>query len=206
MKKTRQILKPIIFAFSIIIFVALARLLLLDKVSVFDNKIYDFILKIKCDPVTYFFKTITMTCSTWFVMLVTAIIMIFSKNKKKTFYIGLNVVLCFLLNQAFKMIFTRERPVGINLINENGYSFPSGHSMMSVAFYGFLAYMYLHSKRSKKNRLLVIISFILLVLLIGISRIYLGVHFASDVLAGFALALAYLILFVTIFYNEKKRL
>jgi len=205
MKKTRQILKPIIFAFSIIIFVALARLLLLDKVSVFDNKIYDLILKIKCDPVTYFFKTITMTCSTWFVMLVTAIIMIFSKNKKKTFYIGLNVVLCFLLNQAFKMIFTRDRPVGINLINENGYSFPSGHSMMSVAFYGFLAYMYLHSKRSKKNRLLVIISFILLVLLIGISRIYLGVHFASDVLAGFALALAYLILFVTIFYNEKKR-
>lgn len=205
MKKTRQILKPIIFAFSIIIFVTLTRLLLLDKVSVFDNKIYDLILKIKCDPVTYFFKTITMTCSTWFVMLVTAIIMIFSKNKKKTFYIGLNVVLCFLLNQAFKMIFTRERPVGINLINENGYSFPSGHSMMSVAFYGFLAYMYLHSKRSRKNRLLVIISFILLALLIGTSRIYLGVHFASDVLAGFALALAYLILYVTIFYNEKKR-
>ncbi len=206
MKKIRQILKPIIFAFSIIIFVAIVRLLLLDKVSIFDNKVYSIVSKIKCDPVTYFFKTITKLCSMWFVILLTAIIMVFGKNKKKSFYIALNVLLCFLLNQFFKFIFTRERPIGINIISEVGYSFPSGHSMISVAFYGFLAYMYLHSNKSKKKRLLVIISFVLLALLIGISRIYLGVHYASDVLAGFALSLAYLILYVSIFYNEKKRL
>ena len=70
--------------------------------------------------------------------------MVFDKNKKKTFYIALNVVLCFLLNQVFKFIFVRERPDSINLINVNGYSFPSVHSMISVAFYGFLAYIVLH--------------------------------------------------------------
>ena len=206
MKKIRKILKPIIFSICIIIFVVIARLLLMDKVSGFDNKVYKIVTSIKCDPVTSFFKFITMFCSMWFVMLLTAIIMVFDKNKKRAFYIALNVVLCFLLNQVFKFIFTRERPVGINIITENGYSFPSGHSMIGVAFYGFLAYMFLHSHKSRKKRLLIICFFIVLAILIGISRIYLGVHYASDVLAGFALSLAYLILYVVLFYNEKKRI
>ena len=77
--------------------------------------------------------------------------------------------------------------------------------MISVAFYGFLAYMYLHSNKSRKNRLITIIFFVVLAFLIGISRIYLGVHYASDVLAGFALSLAYLIIYVSLFYNAKKR-
>jgi len=205
MKKIRKFLKPIILAISIIIFVIITRLLLIDKISSFDSKVYEIITSIKCKPVTMFFKVITVFSNTWFVMLLTAIIMIISKNKKRTFYISLNVIICFLLNQVFKFIFARERPLGINLISEDGYSFPSGHSMISVAFYGFLAYMYLHSNKSRKNRLITIIFFVVLAFLIGISRIYLGVHYASDVLAGFALSLAYLIIYVSLFYNAKKR-
>ncbi|MBQ4030439.1 MAG: phosphatase PAP2 family protein [Bacilli bacterium] len=205
MKKIRKVLKPIIFAVCLIIFVVLARLLLADKVSGFDNKVYNLVIKLKCDPVTFIFKVITTCCSMWFVALLTLLIMIFGKDKKKAYYIALNLILCFLLNQLFKYIFSRERPIGINLIKETGYSFPSGHSMMSVAFYGFIGYIFLHSKRDKKIRILVILSTMILSLLIGISRIYLGVHYASDVLAGFVLSLAYLILFVSIFYNEKKR-
>ena len=205
MKRIRKYFKPILFAFCIILFVLIVRLLLTDKVSSFDNKVYEIVTSIKCEPITKFFKFITMFCSMWFVFLLTAIIMLFDKNKKKTFYIALNVLLCFLLNQVFKFIFVRSRPDGIGIINESGYSFPSGHSMLSVAFYGFLAYLVLHSKISKKKRLVFIIVTIILTFLIGISRIYLGVHYASDVLAGFALSLAYLILYVSLFYNEKKR-
>ena len=219
MKKIRRILKPTLLAISIIIFVIITRLLLIDKLSYFDSKVYEIVTSIKCKPVTMFFRVITVFSNMWFVMLLTAIIMIISRNKKRTFYISLNYkylkyyiiislmkfIICFLLNQVFKFIFTRERPLGINLISEKGYSFPSGHSMISVAFYGFLAYMYLHSNKSRKNRLITIIAFAILALLIGISRIYLGVHYASDVLAGFALSLAYLIIYVSLFYNEKKR-
>lgn len=205
-KKTRTILKAVIFSLCLIIFIVVSRLLLIDKIESFDKIIYNFIIGFKSKPLTIFFKCITTLCSMWFVALSTILIMLFSKDKKKAFYIALNVLLCFILNQFFKFIFTRERPLGINIIQANGYSFPSGHSMLSVAFYGFLAYLSLHSKKSKRIRIFIILGFILLTLLIGISRIYLGVHFASDVLAGFALALAYLILFVTLIYDEKKRI
>jgi len=206
MKKIRQYIKPTLFAICLIIFVFIARMVLVDKVSGFDNKVYNLIIKMKCEPVTFIFKLISTCCSIWFVVLLTALIMIFGKDKKKAYYIALNLVLCFLLNQGLKFIFARERPTGINMLNLNSYSFPSGHSMMSVAFYGFIGYLFLHSRRDKKIRIAVILTTIVLTFLIGISRIYLGVHYASDVLAGFVLSLAYLILFVTIFYKEKKRI
>jgi undecaprenyl-diphosphatase len=205
MKKIRKYFKPILFAVCLIIFVFIARLVLADKISGFDNKVYNLIIKMKCEPVTMFFKLITKCCSIWFVALLTALIMIFGKDKKKAYYIALNLLLCFLLNQLMKGIFARERPTGINMLNLSSYSFPSGHSMLSVAFYGFIGYLFLHSRRDKKIRIVVILTTMVLAFLIGVSRIYLGVHYASDVLAGFVLSLAYLILFVSIFYNEKKR-
>ncbi len=203
--KTRKTIKIVLFCICLIVFTIVTRMLLVNKVSAFDTYIYDLVIKLKCKPVTVFFLIITTMCSMWFVALLTALIMLFSKDKRKAFYIALNVLLCFLLNQIFKYTFTRERPIGINLINVRGYSFPSGHSMLSVAFYGFLAYLALHGKGSRRKRLLIISAFALLTLIIGISRIYLGVHYASDVLAGFVLSLAYLILFVSLLYNRKSK-
>lgn len=129
--------------------------------------------------------------------------MLFSKDKKVTFYIALNVLFCFFLNQTLKFFFARSRPTEINLIVENGYSFPSGHSMLSLAYYGFFVYLILNSNIKRKNKILAIISLALLIFFIGLSRIYLGVHYASDVLAGFAISAAYLILYIQFFYNKK---
>ena len=128
--------------------------------------------------------------------------MVLSKDKKKGLYIVLNILLCFLLNQSFKLIFARTRPEDINLINEFGYSFPSGHSMVSLAFYGFFIYIIAHLKIKKNKKILYCSLLALFVLLIGISRIYLGVHYASDVLAGYALAMAYLIIYIKLIYNK----
>lgn len=77
----------------------------------------------------------------------------------------------------------RERPNILRLIPIDGYSFPSGHSIISVSFYGYLiTYILEHTKKTW-----LIILGVLFILGIGFSRIYLGVHYFSDVLAGYSL-------------------
>lgn len=196
--------KIIIFTISMTIFLFMVKLLLHEQVEMFDTTIYNIISKLRCKPLTYVFKLISFLCSTWFVLFATILIMIFSKNKKAAFYIGLNLLICVLLNQGLKLIFARNRPVDINLIIETGYSFPSGHSMVSLAFYGFFIYIIAHINIKKNHKIIYCSLLALLIFLIGISRIYLGVHFASDVLAGFSLSMAYLILFISIFYKKMK--
>ena len=89
------------------------------------------------------------------------------------------------------------------IIEESGYIFPSGHSMASMAFYGFIIFLvWKYVKTNKKWIYTIVLS--LLILLIGISRIYLGVHYASDVLAGFILTLAYLIIFTAIIDSKLE--
>ena len=197
--------KSIIFALSLLIFVFLSRLLLKNEIEIFDNFVYKIISKLHCKPMTYFFKFISFLCSTWFLIFFSIVLMIIAKRRKNVFYIILNILLCFLLNQTAKYLFARTRPEDINLVIETGFSFPSGHSMVSLAFYGFFVYLLYHKKWSKKKRLMACIPLIILTLLVGISRIYLGVHYASDVLAGFALAMAYLIIFIKLFYKKMER-
>src|SRR5699024_2347709 len=104
----------------------------------------------------------------------------------------LNLILVFLLNYVLKILFSRNRPADINLIVETGFSFPSGHAMMSLGIYGFLIYLLLLSDKNKISKIIGTCFLILLIFLIGISRIYLGVHYATDVIAGFIISASYL--------------
>ena len=109
--------------------------------------------------------------------------------------IALNLAIVSVLNEAFKVIFHRERPDILRLVEAGGFSFPSGHSMISMSFYGFIAYLFYANMKSRW-KYLIISMFSVIILLIGISRIYLGVHYASDVLAGFSAGLTWLAIFV----------
>ena len=203
-KITKQSLKIILFSLCIILFVYLTKLLLLNEIKLFDDMVFNLVANLRCEPLTIIFKFFSFLCSFYFVIILTIIIMLFSKDRKVTFYIVLNVLFCFFLNQTLKFFFARSRPTEINLIVENGYSFPSGHSMLSLAYYGFFVYLILNSNIKRKNKILAIISLALLIFFIGLSRIYLGVHYESDVLAGFAISAAYLILYIQFFYNKKN--
>ena len=108
---------------------------------------------------------------------------------------AVNLVCAVALNVLLKQLVQRPRPDGFRLIAETGYSFPSGHSMVAMAFYGLLAWMVWHYERDRFVRWLCVIGFGLVIALIGISRIYLGVHYASDVLAGFCVSLAWLAIY-----------
>lgn len=92
-----------------------------------------------------------------------------------------------------KNLLQRERPAGPLVAGITNFSFPSGHALMGVAFYGLLIWMALHHIQDKKKQYAVIFFLLLLLLLIGFSRIYLGVHFASDVVAGYCAGIIWLL-------------
>ena len=79
---------------------------------------------------------------------------------------------------------TRPTPVG-GLIDAQQYSFPSGHAMVSAAFYLYVAYLCWRLMRGRWRRALVVTGLVLLVLLIGLARLYLEAHYLSDVIAGY---------------------
>lgn len=170
----------------------------------FDNNIYKIISKYKCNTLTNIFKFISHLCGPITIIVALFLILLFGKHKSYDRYIVLISSCAFILNYIIKFICKRPRPEDINIIVETGYSFPSSHAMVSVAFYGFIAYFIYKSNISKNKKIILITSLILLAFLIGLSRIYLGVHYASDVCAGFAISLSYTILFIRII--SKRRL
>ena len=92
-----------------------------------------------------------------------------------------------LLDVALKLIFRRPRPTwDMPFLAEEGWSFPSGHAMGSLVAYGMLAYLLVLHPKSKGARLAILAITALLVLAIGFTRLYLGVHYFSDVIAGYA--------------------
>lgn len=198
-----NLFEKILLIVSLSIFSLLSILVITDNINWFDNAIYNVISSIACKPITIFFKIVTMLCETEVILVILALLLIFMKNKKTASYIVINTGLCVLLNQILKHVFRRVRPVGIALIEQGGFSFPSGHSMVALAFYGYLIYLIQISKLSKAHKIFYTILFGFVILLVGISRIYLGVHFASDVLAAYSLSAAFLV--IVIFIERKKK-
>ena len=93
-----------------------------------------------------------------------------------------------LLNRIIKFIVKRPRPSVVHLVNETNYSFPSGHAMAITCLYGLFIYYLYHSKL--KYRKLLISGCIIIILFVTLSRIYLGVHYFSDVFGGVMLSLS----------------
>jgi undecaprenyl-diphosphatase len=106
--------------------------------------------------------------------------------------------------ELLKIWFERGRPAGEALTVAGGYSFPSGHAMVSAAFYGFIAYLLIRNK-TKWGRLGAYLIY-LLIFLIGFSRIYLNVHYASDVLAGFIFGFISMALHLLALNKTRQRL
>ena len=142
-------------------------------------------------------KFITNFGGAIFIIVLTVLLVIAIKNKKIGLSIFTNLVIITVLNQSFKRILQRPRPTEYRIIQETGYSFPSGHSMISMAFYGYLIYLIYRYVKNKYIKWLSISLLSILICLIGISRIYLGVHYTSDVLGGFLISISYLVIYIS---------
>lgn len=202
MKKIKKIIKDkykwIIFAIVLITFLAIAEDVFEREIFSFDVIIFNFLLNNRNSILNTFFKAITNLGSAMFLVPLTIICMICIKDKKYRTMIPINLFIVAGLNLALKNFFLRPRPNAFRLIEERGYSFPSGHAMASTAVYGLLIYIAYKKIEDKRIRNTICILLALLIVFIDISRIYVGVHYASDVIGGTCLSIAYLIVFIEI--------
>lgn len=180
---------------SLILFLTITENVFNNEIIKGDTIGYNIVSNLISDKLTPLVKMVTWFGSATCLILLTVILFIIIKNKKAGLLIGTNLVIITILNQTLKTLLQRPRPTGFRIINETGYSFPSGHSMISMAFYGFLIYLIYKNAKNKYLKLTLIIILFILIISIGLSRIYLGVHYTSDVLAGFLLSIAYLIFY-----------
>jgi undecaprenyl-diphosphatase len=146
---------------------------------------------------TTFMQGISFMGSTQFLFAgttVTTLLMIWLKWKREAILFPLTMIGAGLLNTTLKLSFQRTRPVPFfDLLAPRSYSFPSGHALASFCFYGVLAAMLAARIKNRKWRSVFWSTAAVIVLLIGLSRIYLGVHYTTDVLAGYAAALIWVL-------------
>lgn len=111
-----------------------------------------------------------------------------------------------LLNLLLKAAFMRPRPVFVPPLAAAGYySFPSGHAMVSLVVFGMLAYLLILDVQNRRARILIVFAAALLVVLVGISRMYLGVHYFSDVVGGYLAGTVWLVACITAAETLRRR-
>lgn len=200
MKENKKIIVLSIIALFIVILVG--PLVKNSPEGIFFDKIaMDYIHNSTSPMVVHIMNLISWLGSPTFFLTIALSVFVYllrNKKKKNAKLLLLSVVGSFLLNAIIKNMFSRIRPLNYMLIDQGGYSFPSGHSMVSMTFYTTLAYILLENVKDKRTRIFIWIGNFVLVGLIGFSRIYLGVHWPTDVIVGFFLGFIFFLITKTI--------
>lgn len=130
---------------------------------------------------------------------------VFLRSKAYSFAILSSFTAMWVLNTLIKEILQRERPSLQHLVEAGGYSFPSGHAMISMGFYGMIfAIWAIERKIRERSLFLPCVLGALLIILIGLSRIYLGVHFPTDIVGGYIAGIIWLAFTVPMIYWRAK--
>lgn len=175
-------------------------------INAFDNAVYSFIINIRNPILTEILKVITNfggILNLFIITLVTVVILLILKKKKFAIAISLNILISSTTYIILKNIFQRPRPpIGERLIEEAGYSFPSGHTTNNVAFYGLAIYLIYKNVKNKVLRNVLCCILACIPLIIAFSRIYLRVHYPSDVIAGTVLGIVCVVIFINFIYKR----
>jgi len=162
-----------------------------DRMASFDDYFIRHIQGLENETLTEILKGFTFIGTTKPVIAILLIAIVILLATKRLWKESLFLIWVMLgekiLNEVAKDLFERERPTIHQLAEESGYSFPSGHAMASICLYGALAYLVWGLTRRLGWRWTAFIAAALLILIIGGSRIYLGVHYPSDILGGYLL-------------------
>lgn len=196
-----EIVLGIVLTFSSLILFLKIRSEVLEKEFVdFDMQILKTVYTYRTPLLNEIMIFITNFGGMWMIALWVGIIifLLIKRHTREAITLGFIFSMAGIINTLIKLLIHRPRPFFHPLVIENDYSFPSGHAMNSFVFYMALVYLVYHFTKNKKITIIAMIIACILVLLIGISRVYLGVHYPTDVIAGYVAGLLWLVSVVLI--------
>ncbi len=202
LKNNKRLIILLFVAFvSLIVFIKLLdNVVEKEAITILDSQILNFIYTNRNEKLNTFFLLITSLGNplelTIVVIFVTTILII-KRHKYYALVLLISLVFNIIFVTIIKFIIERPRPpINYALVIENNFSFPSAHTIIAVTFYGVIFYFLARAIKNKYFEYFVIFLGIVLTLLIGISRIYLGVHWTSDVLASYCLGIVWFCILV----------
>lgn len=201
----------LISVISLIGFSLMAIVISLKDILAFDRVIMSFIQGLETPSLTAIMKFFTLMGSFKMIALIAIIVIIFLyivlKHRSELILFTIVIIGARILNRFLKEFFQRTRPDFHRLIEIGGYSFPSGHAMNAMAAYGILTFLLWRHILSRRGRTFLIVLSSLFILMTGISRIYLGVHYPSDIIAGYLASGFWVAMAIWIYqkYKEKRQ-
>ncbi|WP_291963736.1 phosphatase PAP2 family protein [Maribacter sp.] len=185
------------------LFVELTDTLKTETLAAYDTSITDYVISYRTPTLTSYFKFMTNVGDTYGYLIVLTIFLLVSlivfKRWKYVVQATLILALATISNMMLKRFIDRARPGIEHLVSVETLSYPSGHAMSAMAFYGFLIFLVTKFKIQRVMKYALVIVLMTIILSIGISRIYLGVHFPSDIAGGFIAGFIWVVFCVLVF-------
>lgn len=182
--KLKKNYRRYLFLIPLVLFIADYLLIVNGWMKIIDQFVFESLRFFASDQLTEIFKIITNLGSFWGILIV--IFLVFLVNRKVSYIcLGASIIQTS-LNRVIKAIVRRPRPNVDVFIRESNFSFPSGHAMAITCSYGLLIY-YLYKSEIRYRKLLIVIC-VLIIVLVSLSRVYLGVHYFSDIIGGILLS------------------
>ncbi|WP_301110094.1 phosphatase PAP2 family protein [Sporosarcina sp.] len=190
------------------LFAMVATSIHMQTISVFDDVIIEAVQGAEVPWLTTVMRTFTTIGSTLTVALIAVaalVILIRTKHRAQALLLVAVLSGTGILNQVLKFIFKRERPDLHRLIDIGGYSFPSGHTMMAFSLYTVLTYIIWRNLRNTWSRTLAVAIAVFMIVIIAVSRIYLGVHFPSDIVGGVYASAVWIIASIAVYQRFQRK-
>lgn len=197
-----------VFFASIYAFIIMTRRVFYLRNEEMDHKVFDAIKPYINDTNTGIMNFVTFFGKHEFLipanLLLIAYYVFVKKHRWYSIKIPAIAISSLLMMFGLKNLFGRTRPDNQLLEAAENFSFPSGHALMAVTFYGLLAYIVWHSVKNQKLKWTLIVLLILWIIIVGVSRIYLRRHYYSDVMAGFAMGFLWLVVSLKVIRQIEK--
>ena len=192
----RKNLRLVVVGVCLLVFIALLEDVLDGELMKLDRAAYWLVVQhMRAAWLTPIMESFSALATPVTLLVLLLAVAAFAPGRRPGWCCAVNLGLVVLLNQVLKFMIRRPRPDGFRLATVSGFSFPSGHSMVAMAFFGLLVWLVWRYERDRRMRTALVLAFSFVIVMVGLSRVYLGVHYASDVLGGFCVSVVWLALY-----------